>query len=278
MKTLAEIIIIGAIPFLFDLVATLWRSFMTEFWIAIGVGICLAGATWWFASYVAFQYNRQFSMHTRHHVYCGIAAVVTLICTLLFFSLRFTENVAEALVSAWQHEIRMDSRWSDETYTKAYEAVYALKNAAGKQLENFTGKPHPRVGTASTTIPTAHDRSKQTAAQIYANEAVRHFKERSPFLSLILWPDSTEAEQSVIRDMELTFATGATSYSAGKAIDLVSAKVQHVLKEQVPRVVIVSRFVLIGFFLLVQAIVFGLLIWSALADIKVKPVSQRLED
>ena len=271
-------IISGFFYFLFQLIAALWQLSITEFWIILATGIFLAGSTWWLARYIAFNVNCQPSTHTQHRIYCRITAIITLICTLLFFSVNFTENLAEATISTWQDEVRQDRLWRQETFSKAYEAVYVLKDATGEQLEDFTDKPHPKTREGVSTIPTTHTLSQQTAVAIYADEAVKNFKAQFPLLSLILWPGSTEAERSVMRDMELVFATGTANYSAEKAIDLVSTEIQDTLKIQVPRVVTVARIALILFFLCIQAILFGLLIRAALADIKVQQISSQLEN
>nr|VFK21435.1 MAG: hypothetical protein BECKLFY1418C_GA0070996_109313 [Candidatus Kentron sp. LFY] len=258
----------GFFSLLFNLVGELWKRGGIEFWGAFAVGILLAGAAWWLASYVAFNFNRQFSMHPKHHIYCGIAAVLTLVFTLLFFAFKFTGAVAEQAVSEWQAAIRVNTDWKNETFSKAYDAVYELKTPQGGQLEDFSQRPHPNIG--GTLIPTNYPPSQQAVAKVYGASAVKHFKEMFPFLSLILWAKSEQAEQAVIADMERLFSTGIPTYDLDQAVRLTSTMIRDVLKAQAPRVIIISRIVLIIAFLLIQALVLGLLARAALADIKEK--------
>nr|VFJ99707.1 MAG: hypothetical protein BECKLFY1418A_GA0070994_11045 [Candidatus Kentron sp. LFY] len=259
----------GFLGFLFDLIGELWKGSITAFWLAFPVGVLLAGAAWWLTSYVAFNFNREFSMHPKHHVYCGIAAVLTLIFTLLFFALKFTGAVAEQAISEWQAAIRIDAGWQNKTFANAYDAVYELKNPQGGQLEDFTGSPHPSTGL-DTSIPTSYPSSKQAVAEVYGASMVKNFKQKYPFLSLILWAKSEQAKKALITDIEQLFATGVASYAAEQGVDLTSTMIRNALKAQAPRVIIISRIILIIAFLLIQALVFGLLARAALADIKEK--------
>nr|VFJ99711.1 MAG: hypothetical protein BECKLFY1418A_GA0070994_11046 [Candidatus Kentron sp. LFY] len=259
----------GFFSLLFNLVGELWKGGTIEFWIALVVGILLAGAAWWLASYIAFNFNRQFSMHPKHHVYCSIAAVLTLSFTLLFFALKFTGEVAEQAVSEWQAAIRVNTDWKNEAFSKAYDAVYELKNPQGSQLEDFSGKPHPSTGL-DTAVPISYPPSKQAVANVYGASMVKHFKETHPFLSLILWARSGQAEKALITDIERLFATGITTYASKKGIDLTSTMIRNALKAQTPRVITMFRIILVIAFLLIQALVLGLLARAALAAIKEK--------
>nr|VFK38898.1 MAG: hypothetical protein BECKSD772F_GA0070984_10309 [Candidatus Kentron sp. SD]VFK43185.1 MAG: hypothetical protein BECKSD772E_GA0070983_10239 [Candidatus Kentron sp. SD]VFK78969.1 MAG: hypothetical protein BECKSD772D_GA0070982_10315 [Candidatus Kentron sp. SD] len=265
----------GFFSLLFNLVGELWKGGTTEFWVALAVGVLLAGVAWWLASYVAFNFNRQFSIHPKQHVYCGIAAILTLIFTLLFFALKFTGEVAERAVSEWQNAIRIDVDWKNKTFAKAYEAVYELKNPQGSQLEDF-GLNHPHPSAGGTLIPTSYPPSKQAVANVYGASMAKHFKKTYPFLSLILWAKSEQAEKTVIADMERLFSTGAPFYDLDQAVELTSTMIWSALKAQAPRVIIISRIILIIAFLLIQALVFGLLARAALADIKEKRQQHRL--
>nr|VFJ62346.1 MAG: hypothetical protein BECKDK2373C_GA0170839_10963 [Candidatus Kentron sp. DK] len=267
----------GFFSLLFNLVGELWNGGATAFWVALAVGVLLAGAAWWLASYVAFNFNRQFSMHPKHHVYCGVAAILTLIFTLLFFAFKFTGEVAERAVSEWQAVIGIDTDWKNKTFAEAYDAVYELKNPQGNQLEDFSRSPHPNTGQ-NTAVPVNYPPSKQAVAKIYGSSAVEHFRQRYPFLSLILWANSENAEQALITDMKRIFSSGASMYASEKAVQLTSTMIRNVLKTQVPRVIVISRAILIAAFLLIQVLVFGLLARAALADIKEKHQQHRLEE
>lgn len=91
-------------------------------------------------------------------------------------------------------------------FSKAYEAVYELRDAAGNQLEDFTGRPHPESGR-EVMIPTRHEKSKLVVAQIYAKEAVKHFTVNHPLLSKILRVYAEETAKALYKDIEQFFPT-----------------------------------------------------------------------
>lgn len=255
------------------LILQLWISARNEFFIACVVGAILAGLFWWLTHYIALNFNRRYSSYPQYYLFCGSAATVTLCCTLLFFAFRFTGDVAERIVTSWETALEIDTEWSDETFRKAYEAVYELRDAAGKRLEDFTGKPHPDSGD-EVLIPTHHEESKLLAAQVYAQEAVKHFTVNHPLLSKILRVHTKETAQAIYRDIKQFFSrsqeAGKKNYPVMEAVRLAKNVMRQSMIGQIPRVMLISRSVLVLLFLLVQGIILSLLIRSALADINVR--------
>ncbi|MCP4149518.1 MAG: hypothetical protein GY757_17360 [bacterium] len=254
--------------FMTGLVMQVWQDAWKVFIGACAIGVFTAGLAWWLSHLVALNCNRQFSFRIRHHFLCSLAAIATFIFTLLFAGFRYTGDVAEGMVKIWEISIRTDTDWNRKTYEKAYEAVYALRDASGNQLEDFTGKPHPKTGR-NTLIPTSHETSQLTAAETYAKGAVDHFRVQYPFLSKILWAHSSSAQQGIVADMKRVFkaAPGGT-YKTEDAIRIAGEQIRRGLEKQVPRVVLISRILLVIAFILLQAITLALLIRAALADIK----------
>jgi hypothetical protein len=259
--------------FLGELAARLWLEGTQEFFITLGVGALLGAFTWWLARYVALSFNRHFAFKAQYHAFCALAAGLTIVFALLFVSLRYTGSAAREIVDDWEVSLGQNPAWAESTFRKAYDAVYALRDADGNQLEDFTSHPHPEMGKA-TLIPTNTDEAKRTAAEIYASEAVDSFRVNHPLLSAILWAKSESAQGTIFADMDRFFkATGGGGrYRAEDAIGLAGNEIQRELAKQVPRVVLITRSVLVVLFLIVQTIIFGLLIRSALADIKESPV------
>ena len=250
----------------------LWTGARNEFFIACAVGTVLAGLFWWLTHYVALNFNRRYSSRPQHYFFCGSAATITFCCTLLFFAFRFTGDVAERIVTSWEAALEIDTEWSDETFRKAYEAVYELRDAAGKQLEDFTERPHPDAGQ-QVMIPTTHQESKLVAAQVYAEEAVKHFTTNHPLLSKILRVYAEETAQAIYKDIQHFFNTtgaGEKTYPVMEAVRLAKKVMRQSMVGQIPKIMLISRSVLVLMFLLIQAILFSLLIRSALADIKVR--------
>ena len=262
--------ILDLLSLLMNLVIQLWQDSHVEFFIICAAGLLLGGLAWWLTSLVALNFNRQFSFHLKHHFYCGVAAFLTLMFTLFFVAFRHTGRVAEDTVEKWKDAILADKEWSYQTFCQAYDAVYALRDASGRQLEDFAAHPRPDTGR-NTSIPTNHEASKQAAAQTYAKGAVNHFRSHHPFLSVILWANPESAQQVITKDMERFFSSNpGSTYQARDAIQLAGEMIRHGLREQVPRVVVISRTILLTGFLLLQGITLALLIRTALADINEK--------
>ena len=120
--------------FLTQLVIQLWRDGRATLFVACGLGLVLGGLAWWLTNQAALNFNRQFSFHTQHHVYCGVAAISTLMFTVLFVALRYTEDVAERMVVKWEEVIQDDNQWGAQTFRMAYEKVYELRDPSGRQL------------------------------------------------------------------------------------------------------------------------------------------------
>ncbi|MCI5148856.1 MAG: hypothetical protein D3916_05610 [Candidatus Electrothrix sp. MAN1_4] len=250
----------------------LWHSARNEFFIAFAVGIVLAVLFGWLTYYVALNFNRRYFSKPQRYVFCGTAGIITLCCTLLFFAFRFTGDVAERIVTSWEAALEVDTEWSDETFRKAYEAVYELRDATGNQLEDFTGRPHPDSGQ-KVPIPVAHEQSRLLVAQIYAEEAVQNFTENHPHLSKILWVYAEESSTAIYEDIKQFFnATGEGEdvYPLMEAVRLAKRLLRKSMVIQLPKIMLISRSVLVLMFLLIQALLFSLLIRSALADIKVR--------
>lgn len=262
---------IGLFVFLWALTQQLWAASLQPLLIALAIGVLLGGLSWWLAHFVALGFNRQFSFNTQHHVFCAIAAVITLVFTVLFFAMHYTADVARAMVTQWEAAIGEDQDWTHDTFVDAYDAVYALRDNSGRQLEDFSKFPHPDRG--GDLIPTNADKTKETIADVYVGAAMEHFRHGHPFLSKILWAREGVAPEAIQQDMTRFFAANPGGiYSTAEAIKLAGQEIRDGLTAQAPRVVLISRSVLVVAFLLVQGLVFGLLIRAALANIRERGV------
>lgn len=253
-----------------ELALQLYSTARNEFYLACFTGIVLAGGIWLLSRYVTRKFNRSFYRHW-HHCLSGVAALIALCCTLLFFAFRFTGNTAELIITRWEAALEQDAGWINETFRKTYEAVYALHDVTGKQLEDFTGKPHPDSGQR-TLIPAIHEQSKQAAAQIYADAVVGHFANKHPLLNKILWADSKEARQAIYDNMKHFFLKkdNKDSYPVQEVVQTARTLIRQSLLGQLPRVALISRIALVIFFFLTQAVIFSALIYSAVKDIKIQ--------
>lgn len=228
----------------------------------LAAGVSLGVLCWIACSYYAYFWNLRFRITLTHHMFCGIATLLTMLFTLTFVSLKYTEQVAKAIVLGWQQiEILNDSSWKHATFRKAYEEVKALG------IEDFTQYPHPDQG--GNLIPVSRKESQETSARVYANEAVQHFKKSHSYLSMILKTDSDVPTEVIYKDNAQFFVDHpGQTYPLENAVKLAADHIRQGLEPQAVRVVRVSRGVLAVLFLLVQGIPFGLIGFAAYRDLK----------
>lgn len=231
------------------------------FRITLLAGVVFAGLCWYVCAVYTRLWNKRFHVTLMHHVLCVFASLCTLGFVILFPSLFYTKDVALASITLWQQQIKTDSSWADDTFAKAYDKVKELG------IEDFSNAPPP--GTPGSLIPTNQDQSRQTAAEVYADEACRHFDSKRPFLSKVVWSSPGVPSATIFQDTTEWFQTNPT-YPPERAIDLAANQIKEGLEPQAPRVILLSRAAVGAFFVIVQAIPFGLIGWAAYTDIKVR--------
>jgi hypothetical protein len=237
------------------------QEFATFLGTLIG-GFLLGAICWLLCSRYSRLWNLRYRVTLTHHVLCGIAAVLTLLFILTFVSLKYTRQVAEAIIASWQQQIQADSAWENKTFRKAFEQIKALG------VEDFSNYPHPDQG--GHTAPASKQESRQTLATVYATEAVKHFNKSHPYLSMILRAEPGISPKIISDDVTAFFAAHPGElYLNMNAVRLAADHIRRGLDVQVPRVVPISRTVIVILFLLVQAIPFGLIGVAAYRDLKV---------
>jgi hypothetical protein len=206
-------------------------------------------------------WNRRFHLTVEHHLFCAFAALCTLFFTVLYGSLYFTKDAAIASIDAWQEQLNHDGYWGDQTYAEAYDKVKELG------IEDFSRSPAP--GNANSLIPTSHDESRQLAASTYADEACRHFDQRRPFLSKVVWSSPGVPSEVIFQDVK-SWHEHNPNYPPSRAIEIAATQIKDGLEPQAPRVIFLSRLAVAVLFILIQALPFGLIGWAAYRDIKVR--------
>jgi hypothetical protein len=247
---------------LFDCIVKFKQDKFATFLITLAVGILLGGVCWLLCNYYSRLWNVRFRVTLTHQLLCAVAAILTVIFTLTFVSLKYTKDIAYSIIASWQQQIKYDSRWNGQTFRKSYEKVKALG------VEDFSRYPHPDKG--GKLVPLNKSESRKTNATVYTTEAVLHFEQSHPYLALILRAQPGISIQVISADTDHYFATHPGGiYSMGNAVDLAAKYIKSGLDAQVPRVVTVSRTLIVILFLLVQAIPLGLIGLAAYRDVKV---------
>jgi hypothetical protein len=228
--------------------------------VCIG-GVVLAVLCWWVCSVYSRLWNKSFRVASLHHVFCAMAALLTLAATVCLVALRHAREAADASVRIWEEQVNWDKAWARQTFNTVYDKVKALG------IEDFTKYPAPPVGN---TVPLTNERSQFEYARTYARSAAVHFATSRPCLSSIIQARSEVPADVLKKDLTDYFATQGKTYPATRAISLVAAEVKSGLRVHLPRVVKVFRFVLVGVFLAGQLLAFGLVGWAAYRDLKAR--------
>lgn len=230
--------------------------------IAIFVGgLILSALCWWFCSFYTHLWNKRYKVRLTHHILCGLAAVITLVATVIFATLKSAPSAADISIELWKVQLGLDPIWMNQTFSQAYERVRSLG------IEDFSNAPPPPVGH---TIPATKEKSQVECAWVYASQAARYFKQQRPYLSTIVGTSGEVSRDILASDIHKHFATVGNSYPTNNAISLVGREVKNELVAKLPRVVRVLRLQLIVLFLVAQAIPFGLVGWAAYSDLKVR--------
>ena len=228
--------------------------------VCIG-GVVLAALCWWVCSIYSRLWNKSFRVASLHHVFCAMAALMTLAATVCFVALRHAQEASEASVRIWEEQLKLDKVWAAKTFSAAYDKVKALG------IEDFTNHPAPPLGES---IPATNERSQFECARTYARSAALHFATSRPCLSSIIQARSEVPADVLKKDITDYFATQGKTYPATKGISLVAAEVKAGLRVHLPRVVKVFRIMLVGIFLAGQLLAFGLVGWAAYRDLKAR--------
>jgi hypothetical protein len=240
-------------------VALFFADSRAQFGLTLLIGIALGALCWFACSRYSRLWNLRYRVTLTHHVFCALAAILTLLFTVVFAALRYTKEAAFLSVQAWEQQINMDSNWGNKIFT----AVWYKVKSTGK--ENYTGLPLP----PNSTVPMNHPETRRLVAASYAQASVENFNTNRPFLSKILQAHTEVPSRVLDADVNAFFAKGGAIYDAGDAVALVAKNIKSQLDEQVPRVVTMFRLFAVGLFLCVQLIAFGLVGFAAYKDLKV---------
>jgi hypothetical protein len=201
------------------------------FIVSIVAGLILAGLSWWFCSFFARLWNTKYALTGWHHFLCALCALLVFTAVVIGSSLRFTQQVAEALVEVWSEDVQSDAGWSESTFVRAYDEV----KAEGK--ENFAGFPDPRDG--GNTIP------------------------------MNLGPTRELPQEVIAQDVKTYFGSGGQIYPLDAAVKLAANNIRLGLQQQAPKIVFYSQLALGSLFLLLFLATLAAIAVGAYQDIKV---------
>ncbi len=207
-------------------------------------------------------WNKSYRTTLLHKALTVFSSILSFLFIICFVGFTFLEEVAMSNILIWRESLHTDKEYTDNSFAKAYQNVKELG------IENFNNIPEP--GQSGSHIPVSKSESQLEAGKTYYEEAVKNFKKSHRFLNAILSVKSENTPESIRKDMQRYFSGGNSSYSPDNGIEIVANNLKVSLFEQAPKVVKISRIILVLSFILVQMIPFGLISYSAYKDLKIQ--------
>jgi len=233
-----------------------------EFFLLMMTAVVIAVGLWIFAANYTRLWNKAFKNRPIHYCLFTLSAIMTFIFIIVFYSLKFTDHAAEYTVIKWEYNLKNDNKWSNDVFIKAYEAV---DNSGKADMSNYK---HPDNG--GKLIPSQH-KVRPIIAEVYSNESIAHFKKSHTLLSRVLWANSRSSNEKIQSSMDAFFVSNPGEiYTVKDAIEIAAKQISLGLKEQTPRVVYVTRIILVLLFFIFQLIAFGIVGFHAYNDLKLK--------
>lgn len=228
--------------------------------LTIAVALVLAAVCWWVCINYYQLWNKRFQINVVHQALCALAAVMTLVFTLVFVSMRYTSEITQSAINGWHAKARADRR----TIEAAFRHGYAAVKASG--LEDFSKVPP--LDASNRFIPITGVRSGEIASKAYVESVTSDFRSKNSFLLRVLTlPDAPLSAIQADRDAWRR-SHPKENYPMMRAVDFTATHIRNALVPQAPKTVAYVRGVAIGLFLLFQAIPFAFIGFSAYKDLR----------
>jgi hypothetical protein len=246
------------------------RTFVT---FGILKALFLAGFTWWLCAFSMWLWNRRFQMRFIHHVFCGFAAVITLMSIFVFQCLGEVKKRALQDLENWRESYSADSTYGWETFLKAHDSLRELYRQNGWQWDANRFVDPPRrlpPDTGRYILPLDHTEGREASLKIYCDRALDNLGLSRPVLSQILWGHATIDLDPMRQDLNAFMQE-----NPGQIYNLTTGSLRiagelclEKLGREVAKQVVYLRYELVALFLLAQMIAFGLAGHAAYSALK----------
>jgi hypothetical protein len=294
-----------AISTLFKCILELSRS-RRDLAVAVIAAVAVALGCWALCWISARLWNTSFRMHVGHHVACAMAGVVGFFAVLAFFGLVHTESIARLVVDEWRDSLESDSAFESSFAEVIYAASDAVVPQVDDYGNRQTVSDARASGSFGTKFNPSEMSDQQIAdltrslSEASSHSIWAHFSDTSPFLAFWLGDAKTQALERATNEIS-TCISGALhagrtgpdalhdwqlrqesrrprkaiygpgifwSYSDDFNYPCAEA-IKEALHSRLPRVVILSRSVLLIIVIVTQLIAFGYVGMTAYRDLKV---------
>ena len=224
------------------------------------LALALGALCWVACSYFTRLWHKRFHVRAQHHLLCAIAALLTVVFTILFRAVGNLEYIVNDIIDEWSRELVDDDEWNSDTYTFAF---YTLKELYPNE---FRGVPEP--GKANSVIPFAREGMMETCVETYVEEACDNFSTHRPFLDRMLRARPGVSEGMIVADIRDFFGNHPGEiYPLNRAVVIATQHIREGLLKQSPKTVRKTRRILVALFLAVQVIPFGTITYCANKDL-----------
>jgi hypothetical protein len=206
-------------------------------------------------------WNKSYVTTFTHKLMSVFSSILSFFFIICYVGFTFLEEVAMTKILIWKEEIIKDQNFIQKTFIKAYDNVKEL------EIEDFSNTLSPNQG--GNQFPTSKRESKLKAGETYYEESINNFQDKHGFLNAILSVKSNNTPEQIQKNMDDYFSKGNQTYDIIDGIEIAANNLKSSLIQQAPRVVKISRILLVLLFFIIQIIPFGIISYSAYKDLKI---------
>lgn len=239
---------------------------------ALLAGLTLGGLLWWGAFGWARLWNKKFTLGPLHHALCALALLLALGYSLSAVSLKYASRMVENKVRLWQEAANLDGDLRSRLMARLYDELSA------RGLEDMSNIPDPRTlgpGEVWSVTYKNHTETPALIGDIYTRGALEHFSRTHPLLAAILSP--TVPPELIVEDIRNKARNNpGQAYQLNDGTRLLVEQMFVKMSDQVWRVVVSARLILLALFLVFLTIPITLIARAAYGDIRVHQPAKRL--
>lgn len=239
----------------------------------IARALLLAGFTWWLCGFSMWLWNRQFRLKFINHLFCAVAAVVTLLTICAYQCAGAFPQLAREAVQAWQNSYEKDTAYHHATFVQAYDALQQLYRERSWKWDYGQFRDPRDAHNPGNLLPSDVDGEvSELTMKIYRDRAVAYLGSREPVLSAILWkgaqldlkPLKDDLREFVRShpDTQYGVQSGTVRITALLAVDRLTNEIDHFNR--------LLRWKLLAIFFCAQLIAFSLAAHSAYSDLRIR--------
>jgi hypothetical protein len=224
--------------------------------LSVVIGLVLGALFWWLAALSARLWNRRFYMNPALQILCGAAALLAVVFAMTYVSAKNLETAIIASAGQWKDALLSDGNqaWRQDSFYRAWDAV-----ADTKMEPTVTRSNNPRINGEDKLLSMGHPDAKQAVVRVYVDASRENFKTVHPYLSAVLFADSTNDVPKGRMDQSIVdwFRQNAGSpYPIEIAIALLADHITEVAKHEAPAAAAYTERVSVALFLITQLLVF----------------------